>query len=339
MGLFDFFKKKKHIEQEKKAKANVSVAFEKPKAVHEYNYPWDDRRPSSNTDFSNVNFLRVFEKPKPISNDPDIFGRAVSYIMNIYDPIKRRDELIKKGYLRYAAPAEILSTYKNTQLKDILKANDLSSTGKKVDLISRIVFSIDLESLSIPPMCCLSEKGIEYINQNQDLVMLFGNNYGITYEEYMEAKKKAPAYLSYNDIIWSVFNQRELTSHNDYSKRSWNASCRARFLFAENKPCAALGEFVTLLYFELNNPNRVIPDSFKEYYDEEELKPKQLPPDLIESIFALKEHYSKEMTDKCYKRIDVPKILIRRKDFDRLLEDIFAGKEINVKNYLPKGLR
>lgn len=335
MGLFDFFKKKNRTVSETK----VTISFGMPKAANDFGCLWDKRRSNANTDYADVNFLCHFKKIHLLSDDPNQFARAVSYKLHIYDPVKKRDELLKQGFLRLTAPAETLTTYKVTELKDILNANSLPTTGKKLDLISRIVLSVDLEKLNLPKMCCISEKGTDFINQNQDLCTLYSNPYGVTYEEYIAAKKEAHAYSNYNDIIWFVFNQRELLASNNYNQRCWNAHCRAVFLEAEKKHIGALEHFIYELYFELNDPSRVVPDSIRQHYTDDELKPHQLQPHIVESIFKLKEHFSAEMIDRCYKRIDVPKRLIKRSDFERLLNDIFTGKEIDVGNYLPKGLR
>ena len=345
-----FFKKKKQkrtkacspdLPQRKKPpedKIHVTVTFEAPKPADDYKYPWDERRPSSNTDFSNANFLACFKTIHPVSDDPDVFGRFVSYRLHIYDPIKRRDELIESGFLRFTVPAETLTTYKVVELKEILKANALPATGKKAELISRIVLSVDLERLKLPRMCCLSDKGIGFINQNQDMITLAGNPYGVTYEEYMAAKK-GKTHTNYNEIIWSVFVRRELQPDDNYGARIWNVNCCARFLLAENRPVGALEHFIRELYLRMNDPIRVVSDSIKRNYSDDELQPMQLPPDLIISIFDLKEHYSIKMFERCYSRIDVPKILIQRSMFERLINDIFDGIEIDVSNYLPKGLR
>ena len=160
MGLFDLFKRKRMA---KSSQSEVTVSFEMPKSPHNYNYPWDKRRPSSNSDYSNAHFLCYFKKPRPMSNDPDQFARAVSYNLHIYDPIRRRNELLKKGFLRLSNPEEILSTYKVAELKEILEKHNLPTTGTKAELIPRIVTSIDAKRLKLQPMCQLSKKGYDFI--------------------------------------------------------------------------------------------------------------------------------------------------------------------------------
>jgi hypothetical protein len=153
----------------------------------------------------------------------------------------------------------------------------------------------------------------------------------------MTTKKELPGYLNYNDVIWSVFNRREMFSKGDYGIRHMNAYNRAKFLREEGKLIGALEHYIYDLFYNLNDPCRIIPKFMKEDYINE--NPMQIDHYLLEAIFELKEHFVIDMVDRCYERIDVPQLLIKRMDFERLLTDIFAGKEIDIKNYLPKGLR
>lgn len=340
MGLLDLLKKKTtKQEPSAKTKPQIDVSFETPQSSNSYHYPFDEKRKSSNTDYSNVNFLCLFQKARSLSDDENEFSRFVSYDLHIYNPTKRRNDLLKKGYLRVTAPAETLATYKVTELKEILKNNGLPTTGKKDQLISRIVLSVDLEKLKLPLMCCISDKGQELIDNNKDLIKLRGNPYGVTYEEYIATKNAYPAYMGYNDLIWCVFERREKFSGGNYNVRSLNAYNRAKFLKHENKLEGALEFYLYYLYFELNDPSRVIPESIRHHFKDEEITTRQLDSYLLENIFQLKEYFDDELINRCYKRIDVPQTLIKRKDFERLLDDIFAQKKIDVRNYLPKGLR
>ncbi len=296
------------------------------------------KKQNSNTDYSNVCFLSLFDKARPLSDD-DTFGSFVAYDLHIYDPIKKRNNLLKNGFLRLTTPTETLETYKVSELKEILKKNELPVSGKKADLISRVVLSVDPEKLTLPPMCCISNKGQELIDNNKDLIKLRGNPYSVTYDEYIATKNDYPSHMSYNDLIWRVFDRRERFSGGNYNVRSLNAYHRAKFLKHENKLEYALEFYLYYLFFELNDPSRVIPESIKQYFKEEEIKTRQLDPYLLENIFQLKEYFDKELIDRCYDLIDVPQVLIKRRDFERLLNDIFASNPIDVRNYLPKGLR
>lgn len=318
--------------------AEVPVTFSKLQSAN--NYPWDKNRPSDNTDFTKANFLNIYtSKPRPISNNPDDFPRSFSYALHIYDPIKTQNSMLREGYLRKATPEEVLSTFTVDKLKSLLVQYGCPKTGKKADLVSRIIDYIDLSQIDMPSMCCISEKGQTFIDEHKDLIKLAGNPYSITYDEYMVTKNSAHAHLGYNDIIWAVFQRRDNFAAGNYGARRSNAYNRAEFLRRENRQQNALEFFLQALYYELNDPTRIIPDYIKEFSTPDELEPSQVPTTLLESIYQLKEYYSDELIERCIRYTDIPQPLIKRANFKRIIDDIFAGKQIDVRNYLPKGLR
>lgn len=298
-----------------------------------YNYPWDKRKPSEIDEYSQTNFLQYFgRKACLVSNNPDDFPRGFSYALHIYDPVKMQKSMLLQGFLREATPEEVLQTYTVDKLKAILDSCNIPKTGKKADLILRIVESANLPTLDLPPMCFISDKGKEYISQHEDLVKLYGNPYGVTYEEYKATKQEYAYDLSYNDTIWEVFNRQERFGGCSYNT-TYN---RAMFLKAENKLQDSLKYYIQALAFDINDSRRIVPDWAK---DSEDGHVSPFPPALLESIFQLKAYFSPEMVEKCYKYIDPSKVIVNKKDFTRLLDDIFAAKKIDAENYLPKGCR
>lgn len=330
MGLFDFLFK---------SKPKVSVSFqETPHTKANYD-PWDKKKGNSNTDYSNAVFLNSLSyKPSMIPKSPDDCPRYFSYNLGIHDPIAKYKEFIKMGYFRDAEAAEILNTYKVPELKEILEKNGLSaSSRKKSDLIDRILECVTPSSMNLPNMYCVSDQGLAYLEEHQDLVQLHRNPYGITYDEYITTKKAIGATSSrYNDVIWAVFNRREMFSGGSHGAKRNNAYNRAKFLQSENKKQESLRYYIHAMYYDINDSIRIVPDCLKKDWDGHV---SQLPPALLEAIFELQEFYSSSMVDECYKELHVAKVLITRKNFERLLKDIIAGNEIDLRNYIPKGLR
>lgn len=330
MGLFDLFKKKPKITIETKVRANEKEAH--------YD-PWDKTKENSNTTYANVVFLYMLShRPNLISKKADDFPRYVSYQWGIHDPIRKQNDLLRNGMLREATASEILCTYKVDELKAILEAHGLQTKGRKAELITRISESVNSKDLHLPAMCCVSDDGLAFIEQNKDLIELSRNPYGITYDEYIATKKNSPSHLSYSDILWGVLNRRE-TFASSYADKQFNAQNRAKFLRNEGKLVGALEHYIYVLFYELNAPSRVIPESIKKYYEKDEIQPQQISKDILESIYQLQDNFMPEMIERCYSRIDVPNVLIKRKNFERLIADIFASKQIDVRNYLPNGLR
>lgn len=298
-----------------------------------YNYPWDKRKPSEINEYSQTNFLQYFSrKACLISNNPDDFPRGFSYALHIYDPVKMQKLMLAQGLLREATPEEVLNTYTVDKLKAILDSCGLPKSGKKADLILRIAESADMPTLNLPSMCFISDKGKEYVTQHEDLVKLYGNPYGVTYEEYKATQKEHANNLSYNDTIWRVFDRQERFGGCSYN----TAYNRAMFLKAESKLQDSLKYYILALAFDANDSSRIVPDWAK---DNEDGHVSPFPPALLENIFQLKAYFVPQMVEKCYKYIDPSKVIVSKKDFTRLLDDIFAAKTIAAENYLPKGCR
>lgn len=326
MGLFDILKKKQ-----------PKVTFETiVSEKSEYN-PWDKKNANSKTEYSKANFLHLFSgSPRRLPKTPDDFPRYVSYDMGISDPIKFFRELLKDGYLQKASAIEILNTMKVAELKKILSDNGIDAKErKKADLISKIDASLSPEQLSLPEMYITSEKAAAYLEKHDDLIKLFRNPYGVTYEEYISTKGDQN-HLRYNDVVWAVFNRREMFSINNYNAKRQNEYNRAVFLKSENNLQESLRYYIHTLFYDVNDPMRIVPDWAKKDWDG---SVSQISPQILESIFELRSEFVPKMAEECYSYIEPQKILVRKNVFAQLLKDIFDAKQIDIKNYLPKGCR
>ena len=321
MGLFDLFKKK-------------PITFETIEVSKPSYNPWDKEKGNASNDYATANFLHMLSsQASPIRRTPDEYPRYLSYDLKITDPIKKHKEFLKDGYLREATAIEILSTYKVAELKSILETSGIPAKGKKSELI-QLAESMDPASLKLPAMYCVSEKGMAFMEQHSDLIKLFRNPYNITYEEYITTKNNRN--ISYNDVIWGIFNRREMFAGNSYGSRRNNAYHRAKFLKAEERFVDSLRYYIHTLFFDMNNPIRIVPDWAKKDWDG---SVDQIGPEILENIFELRANYTPKMAEECYGYLEPSKILVKKKDFARLLNDIFEAKPIDAKNYLPKGCR
>lgn len=321
MGLFDIFKKK-------------PITFETIEcSVPSYN-PWDKKAENPNNDYVKANFLHMLSfEPSEIRATPDSYPRYLSYKLEITDPVKMHKELLKEGYLRKATVAEILNTFKVVDLKALLESHGLAAKGKKAELI-RTAESIDPATLKLPVLYCVSEKGLSFMEQNADLIKLSKNPYNVTYEEYITTKNNRN--IGFNDVIWGVFNRREMFAGNDHWSKRSNEYNRARFLKSEKRYDESLRYYIHTLFYDMNNPLRVIPDWAKKDWDG---SVEQIAPEILESIFELRAYYMPKMAEECYSYLEPSNILVKKGDFARLLGDIFEANKIDAKNYLPKGCR
>ena len=329
--MFNFLKKKKkeeHVQEEVKVSIQTYDA-------NTYD-PWDSSKGNSDTVFSNVIFLNMHSKPASFPAKPDEYPRYVSYKLGIHDPVKKFNELLSSGLLELADKADVLNTYKMAELKELLQKNGLPTNGKKADLIERMMSSPNIE-IDLPEKYVVSANGKVYIENNTDMLTLFNNPYNISYEEYAEAKDASAACL-YNDIIWAVFNRREMEYqiHDNRGRRN-NACNRAKFLKAENRLVDALYHSIVVLYYDVNI--FIIEEEQHEKFmasigeKDEEKWEFSISSHLLEEILELKEYYTDEILSRCYKHLITPQPKMSQDNFKRMLYDMFEGKEINIEKY------
>lgn len=326
MGLFDIFKKKQ-----------PKITFETiTNEVSQYN-PWDKANGNNANDYSTAVFLNLLSgHPRRYPLSPDDFPRYVSYDLGISDPIKFFQKLLKDGYLRKATSTETLATLKVDELKNILAKSGIEAKErKKADLISKIEVAIPHDQMSLPELYAVSDKASDFLEQHADLIKLFRNPYGITYEEYIATKADRET-ASYNDIVWAIFNRREMFSNRSHRAKRQNEYHKAIFLKSENNLQESMRYFIHTLFYDLNDPNRIIPDWAKKDWDGNVM---QIEPQILENLFELKGFFIPKMAEECYSYIEPSKTLVKKNDFARLLKDIFDAKQIDLKHYLPKGCR
>jgi len=318
MGLFDLFKSKKQVPA-----ATIATHAIKPQ--------------NADNEYANAVFLSIHKGP-PHPHNAKAHLAWLSYKLGINDPTAKHLEMFTRGFFREARPDEILGTYKVDALKAILEVNGLKAEGKKAILIDSILKAIPVECLGLPKLYRLSSQGWDFIEQHQDLILLFNNPYNIKYEEYIAVKRNSPPYLKYNDIIWRIFNKWELeTPINDCFNRKHIRLYQAMFLHDESRFSDSLSMFIQYLYFDLNRPEFywMIKNGKVSTNPEDTIS---MDPRAQKAIFELKDHFLPEMIDRACNRVDLPNEIVTRGEFERALADIFSGKSIDIRNYLPQRL-
>ncbi len=144
-----------------------------------------------------------------------------------------------------------------TTLKELLKSEELSITGKKQDLVERILGNVDLnklEKLYNTKSFILSNKAQQIIKDNYIYIINKNKSYNFTDFEIKEAYSKAPTWASDNDIIWGIFNEKNITLIN---KKDWglyrnNLHNMGSLLYEEKKYLQALTFFIAVFNIDIS---------------------------------------------------------------------------------------
>lgn len=175
----------------------------------EAQFQHDEPRPSA--DYIKTIFLHMFEK-HPFKED-DSFPGYFNYEYGIINMPMYFNEIKDEGLITISPPEEILGLMKVSDLKDILSERSLKKSGKKSELIERILSHINADELPIinEYYFSLSPTGKKYIETHYDYIQLKHHpEWGIDFWEYQKEKDKTNRTKSFNEIILSLLNTKIL---------------------------------------------------------------------------------------------------------------------------------
>mgnify|MGYP004469445571 FL=1 len=233
-------------------------------------------------------FLNWAKSLKEISYDSDYYPKYFYYTYDITNCPKYHKELISAGFLGKPAPAELLQSYKATDLKAILDTLNLPKNGKKADMIARILEYADEDQLW--DLCketngyVLTGKGLNYIKKYEEYIELHKCTFEISLEEYEDMKQKLGTEKPwhYSDIIWGILTEREIK----YRRRKDPGLLRNNFYYkykhlkkSHPKEAYQMLMVVHLIDFE---------DNFN-------------PPGILDALIKDSEYFSEDMILRCYK--------------------------------------
>lgn len=237
------------------------------------------------------------------------------YDYGILNSKKLHEDMIEEGFLQEGDIKTVLFSKNVEELKKILEKYQLKKTGKKVELVDRIIQNNVFSKIDTTnEVFELSEKGKQFIKKYQYILELRGTS--ISVEEFEKEKAKIEKPLFNRDIMWSIYNKHSLKEFYDKNYGLYRNTIfeMASFLEKENRHKQALLFELKGLYCDLSgkgNNNRT--ESKEELF-------------IVNSngIFKLKEYFSKEMLDSCW-QVEFPFHYCDEKIFAEIVSDIFKG--------------
>lgn len=230
--------------------------------------------------------------------------------------------------MNYSKWKKEAKNFKNTELKDILKANNCKITGNKRDLIQRILKEVPLEKIQskIPH---ITDKGIDFIEENRhlDFHYYYLRDYIFSeFEEYYNDNKEEYLTLLAMDFIEEhIFKAIETSNHDQLIDS----------LRIHSNLYSKSGDYDGVLRDELEifmlNLNMIYIDpNYYSYY-------KPVDNETWETIYSFKgmltEEEFAEIFEKVYKSFDEKLLIVSFEDTVRYLKEIFRHYHIRVLNY------
>lgn len=216
MGIFDFFKLKKGSHKNISKKQKNFQTIENNYISDGINYK---TLPEKSYKLADVIMLYSFkDNPHVISKNINDYAQYYVYRYNV-NPIKLSQRLLNEGYLSRGINndnvSEFVHSLKIQELKDLLKNKNLKMSGKKIELVNRVLDNYYIEQIEeIYPntreIYFLTFLGEQMIDKNKDLILLHKNysRFMIEYDEYISAKLES-SLSDFYEICINVFKKRE----------------------------------------------------------------------------------------------------------------------------------
>ncbi|WP_418223528.1 SAP domain-containing protein [Clostridium isatidis] len=316
MGIFNFFKKFIKIKSKSLLKINNEIITIENKYSEQ----------------AIAVFLYWAKNGKPIYETANMYPKYMYYELNIKNPISFHKQLVNEGFLIKPNIEDILKNLRVIDLKEILEKNNLIKTGKKSNLIQRILKEIDYNNLKDIENnfngYVLSEKGNTFIYNHYNYIQLHKNsNWMISLEEYNKMKETIKFNASFNDIIWGIFNKRNLEYFNS---KQWGLLRNNRLhmyelLLKEDRFKECIFRLIEVIYYDLSgmdNTNLIAP------FDR-----LMIPPGIINMILDLKDYYTIDLVERCYRENPVPFRYFEKDIFKKIIDELFETGNVDLNKY------
>lgn len=176
---------------------------------------------------------------------------------SVLEPQKILDSLYKRGFLCRGDAADALKRMTVADLKAILEKVGEKATGKKDDLIKRILKTYSAEALesAIPERYyALTDMGVSELKQNEYVPYLHRHPYMSVWEMNIMLHTDNPSHLNYRDILWRDFNRQSAEHFQNFDfglYRNIRLDMH-NFLLEENKYKTALHLLIEVISFDLS---------------------------------------------------------------------------------------
>ena len=284
-------------------------------------------------------------KPEQSISFPGYF--QYRYEVNPHQLLK---QLINKGLLTLQNdPVKNMQKTKVDDLKEILKKKSLKVTGRKNELIRRIIENHtpeELKSLFPRRIYQPTEQGLKILNEN-DHIWFFHSQSHVDVSIYEAHKeKKAAPHLSKFEIGYKILEQKA----KSYFKQNNFGLYRNALLGIsilqekEGRKKDALCNLFAICYIDLsgtgNNFNKLFMDIYEQYFFPYEKSLHTLAPGIVSKIAKLKDELNltpddmKEIYYQSVSSVELPFHLFTKEEtYQILIEELNENKEALKKIY------
>lgn len=244
--------------------------------------------------------------------------------------------LYEQGYFRKASLPEALGTYKIPELKTILESLGQKKGGNKDALIDRIVANINNEDKERILHQCehlfLTEKGLAFLQENDDYVMYHKKSYDVTFDEFNKHRIVQGRKRLFYDTIFQALSEKAFTYQYNkwFSRLGMVYFCLSEVLYDEGRYDLALQNTLYRMYFSTNlswhtyyfDIGNVKRDGIKKIKDHIIACNDAFYDTDLKRIVELREYYNEQMLDVVYNLPILPYTIFDKSDLARVINDL-----------------
>lgn len=273
MGLFDFLKKKNKQQTENiEVKIEVSmpeVSFGTGEIV-----PVEKRTAGQQQTCDGLyphEILVLSYAPSFIANGENTFAGFWWYRYGIKDVMKIVESLKNKGYVQTGTVKDAVNMEKLPAIKEVLKKHNLKVSGKKAELVERLLESVPEEELSLEfpkRPYKLTETGEEILKKYEWIPFIHSHTIEDLNIWNLTSLVQQPPYTKYRDKIWGYLNQRGGVYMKDGNFELYRNSrfTMSEFVADEGKKDIAFGLLCEVVAYDLSGLSNGFRMEFMDIY-------------------------------------------------------------------------
>lgn len=178
-----------------------------------------------------------------------LFPQYFKYNYDV-DGRKSVQKLINQEFLEYGSYNNQIESLKVKELKELLANNNLTSTGKKADLIKKIIES-DIKVNNLPNSYVLTFKGRETVKDYEHIILAHKDKY-FDVSNAIFYKNKLPYPYGYGDLKWAYLGNQTLehTKNKEFGLLRNTYLAKADNLDTEKKYLNALSHYIVVVLLD-----------------------------------------------------------------------------------------
>jgi len=254
MGLFDFFKKKDKEKEQIQEKPVSPMSIETDDII-----PIENRiqGKAPSCDGLYPHEILVLSYAKKFCTEGNKFQGFWWYQYGLRDVQEVLDSLFERGYIQLGTLADAINLEKVPAIKEVLKQHNLKVTGRKADLINRLLENVDNDELKArftKTPYALTDAGKAILTKYEWIPYI--HSHGIDGLDIWNLTEmiQTPPRMKYRDKIWSYMNKISL----DYAQKHDFGLYRnmrfrmSEFLIEENKIEEAFALLCEVITYDLS---------------------------------------------------------------------------------------